>query len=61
MDSSKQMEIVEKYCELKEDRMFIKCSNAFKAAEELSISLAEMSKLCNENKIKVMGCQLGCF
>ena len=61
MDQSKQMEIIEKYCELKGDRMFIKCSNAFKAAEELSISVGEVGKLCNEKKIKVLGCQLGCF
>jgi len=61
MDQKKQLEIIEKYCELKDDRIFIKCSNAFKAAEELNISVTEMGKLCNQNKIKVLGCQLGCF
>lgn len=61
MDQSKQMEIIEKYCELKDDRKVIKCANAFKAAEELGISVGEVGKLCNNNKIKMMGCQLGCF
>lgn len=61
MDQGKQMEIIEKYCELKDDRKFIKCANAFKAAEEIGISVGEVGKLCNNNKIKMMGCQLGCF
>lgn len=61
MDQGKQLEIIEKYCELKDDRKVIKCANAFKAAEELGISVGEVGKLCNGNKIKMMGCQLGCF
>lgn len=61
MDQKKQMEILEKYCESKDDKISIRCSNAFKAAEELNISVTEIGKLCRINKIKVLGCQLGCF
>lgn len=37
------------------------CAAAFRLAEELGISRAEMGELLNELKIKIMQCQLGCF
>lgn len=61
METNSKLEMIEKYCELKNDRKFIKCANAFKVAEELDIKVSELGKLCNDNKIKIMGCQLGCF
>lgn len=61
MSSDKIIETIEKYCEVKEDRKFLKCSDAFKVAKELKINVSEVGKICNENKIKIMGCQLGCF
>ncbi len=37
------------------------CPKAFRLAEEHSVSLKEIGECCNENKIKIAGCQLGCF
>lgn len=39
----------------------ILCPQAFKIAEKLNITPMEVGRYCNENKIKIRGCQLGCF
>ncbi len=39
----------------------IPCATAFKLAEELGVTRAEMGELLNELKIKIIQCQLGCF
>jgi|YelNatPaOPRAMG01_1025707.scaffolds.fasta_scaffold58353_1 DNA-binding MurR/RpiR family transcriptional regulator len=39
----------------------LSCTEAFKVAEELGISPAEVGKGCNELGIKIVACQLGCF
>jgi len=37
------------------------CEQAHALAKELNISLREIGVLCNELKIKIAACQLGCF
>ena len=37
------------------------CTEARRLAEELSIPLAEMGELCDDAKIKIKQCELGCF
>jgi len=39
----------------------ISCKQSLKLAEEEGISSRDLGELLNELKIKVMGCQLGCF
>ncbi len=39
----------------------ISCKQSLRLAEEEGISSRELGELLNELKIKVMGCQLGCF
>ncbi len=39
----------------------LSCKQALKLAEEEGISSRDLGKLLNEMKVKVMGCQLGCF
>ncbi|MEJ5330622.1 MAG: hypothetical protein WHT07_10770 [Desulfobaccales bacterium] len=39
----------------------ITCAAAFKLADELGVSRAELGHLLNELKIKIINCQLGCF
>jgi hypothetical protein len=39
----------------------ITCPQAFSLAERYDISKKEISDYCNENGIKIRGCQLGCF
>jgi hypothetical protein len=37
------------------------CEKAHALAEELKVPLKEIGALCNELKIKIAACQLGCF
>lgn len=37
------------------------CARAFQLSVELDVSLKEIGRFCNEEGIKVKGCQLGCF
>jgi len=39
----------------------LSCEKAHELAKELNTSLQEIGKLCNELKIKIAACQLGCF
>jgi hypothetical protein len=39
----------------------LSCKQALKLAEEEGISSRDLGNLLNELKVKVMGCQLGCF
>lgn len=37
------------------------CEQAHNLSRELSIPLSEIGSVCNELKIKISACQLGCF
>ncbi len=37
------------------------CEKAHALAKDLNVSLREIGMLCNELKIKLAACQLGCF
>ena len=37
------------------------CERAHLLAGELKVTLKELGAICNELKIKISGCRLGCF
>jgi hypothetical protein len=39
----------------------ISCTEARQLAEKLEIHPADIGKACNEAKIKIYACELGCF
>ena len=39
----------------------LSCEKAHELAKDLNISLQEIGAICNELKIKIAACQLGCF
>jgi hypothetical protein len=39
----------------------LSCEKAHDLARELNVSLQEIGAVCNELKIKISACQLGCF
>ncbi len=39
----------------------INCAAARKIAEEYQVNYAVVGGICNEAKIKIMACELGCF
>jgi len=45
----------------KEGKKYISCAVAIKIANDMKLTPAEVGRVCNEMKIKIMNCQLGCF
>ena len=45
----------------KDNKLYLSCSMAFSLSEKYQISRADVGKLCDELKIKITNCQLGCF
>lgn len=39
----------------------LSCEKAHELAKELNTTLPEIGAICNELKIKIAACQLGCF
>jgi len=37
------------------------CQAAFRLSAELDVQLVELGRFCNEENIRIKGCQLGCF
>ncbi|HOB87685.1 MAG TPA: hypothetical protein PKO38_08355 [Bacillota bacterium] len=57
MDKEKVKEMIRN--EAKDNRL--SCRSAFAIAEAAGCSTALVGELCNELKVKIVGCQLGCF
>jgi hypothetical protein len=37
------------------------CAEAFKLAQQFEMEIIEIGRICNQHKIKICKCQLGCF
>jgi hypothetical protein len=37
------------------------CAEAFKLAQQFETEIIEIGRICNQHKIKICNCQLGCF
>jgi hypothetical protein len=55
-----QKELIEKLKELAPQGR-IGCSEARQLAEKLNVNPSEIGKACDEAKIKIQACELGCF
>ena len=53
-------QIIQKLREVATDSK-ITCTEARKLAEELKVNPSEIGKICDEAKLKIIGCELGCF
>ncbi len=45
----------------KEGKLRLSCAQAFALSTQINGSLEDIGRLCNELKIKIIQCQLGCF
>jgi hypothetical protein len=45
----------------RDGRLTLRCGEAFGLAEKHGVAPAEIGRVCNEQHIKIVGCQLGCF
>jgi hypothetical protein len=42
-------------------KKILTCAEAFELAKEFEAEIAEIGRICNQHKIKIRKCQLGCF
>jgi hypothetical protein len=42
-------------------RKKLSCAKAFRLAERFGAELPEIGRVCNDHKIRITKCQLGCF
>ncbi len=42
-------------------RKRLTCAEAFELAKQFNIDVIEIGRTCNQQKIKICKCQLGCF
>ncbi len=45
----------------RDGRMILPCAQAFKIAEQLGETLSAVGQACNDEKVRIASCQLGCF
>jgi hypothetical protein len=45
----------------RDDRAILACTDALSLADELGVDAGEIGSFCNERKIKIVVCRLGCF
>ena len=43
------------------ERKTLTCAEAFELARSYEAEVAEIGRICNQNKVKICKCQLGCF
>lgn len=61
MDPEQLKIIILKAAVERDGRQTLPCSKAFELAAAHNLDLAQIGKCCNDNKIKIAACQLGCF
>lgn len=55
------VEAVKQTADEREGRLTLRCAEAFTLAETHGVAVGEIGRVCNDNRIKIVGCQLGCF
>lgn len=60
-DIQKLSEAVKAIAINEDGKMKAACKDLFRVAEEFNVPYGMMGKICDQNNIKIMGCQLGCF
>ncbi|MBU0764056.1 MAG: hypothetical protein KJ607_04390 [Bacteroidetes bacterium] len=53
-------EVLQK-CKDKDGKKYINCPDALEIAKKNNLKPAEITKVLNRHKIKIINCQLGCF
>lgn len=55
------VDVVKQAAVERDGRLVLACAAAFRIAEETGAALSEIGRACNQERIKIIGCQLGCF
>ena len=55
------VDIIKQAAVERDGRLVLACAAAFSIAAETGVALSEIGRACNRERIKIIGCQLGCF
>ncbi|MHC4533925.1 MAG: hypothetical protein ACYS6K_08235 [Planctomycetota bacterium] len=44
-----------------ESKKRLTCAEAFELAKKYDVEIIEIGRMCNQHKVKICKCQLGCF
>ena len=62
MGSEQEMvEAVKQAAVERDGRMTLRCADAFAVAERFGAARPSIGQICNDNRIRIVQCQLGCF
>jgi hypothetical protein len=61
MNEEKLLELIKTKVEEKDGKKYLACKSAFEISVKLEIPTHIIGKVCNQNKIKIKSCQMGCF
>jgi hypothetical protein len=61
MDDEDLLEAVFNHAYESDGKHRLNCAQAFELAKELKVDVSEIGRVCNRQKIRISGCQLGCF
>ena len=62
MGSEQEMVEAVKHAAVERDgRMTLRCADAFAVAERFGVARPSIGQICNDNRIRIVQCQLGCF
>ncbi|MFH1732704.1 MAG: hypothetical protein ABIF82_13780 [Planctomycetota bacterium] len=64
MSEAKEKDLVEAVLNAareRDGRLELLCADAFEVAARLDVEPLEIGRICNQKKIKIGKCQLGCF
>jgi len=59
--SAELVEAVRKTAVERDGQLILSCAQAFKIADQYDAGLGDIGRICNEERIKIVRCQLGCF
>jgi len=61
MDEDKLVNAVLDRADESEGTRRLSCTEAFAIAKELGVAPSVIGRICNQRKVRICGCQLGCF
>ena len=47
--------------EMSSNKKVLTCAKAFELAKKFDVKIIKIGNICNQHKIKISNCQLGCF
>lgn len=60
-EESNLRDLIRETASEEEGRLRLSCAQAFALAEKAGVSVSDFGKACDQEKIKIAHCQLGCF